>query len=585
MEKQKQIHGEQKFLFRMRIVKIAFFSMFAIIFFSLLNIQVLNHSKYSGRLKRQRYTEVKIPVPRGKILDREGRILGMDVPAYSLYLDFRKINHYKKKNPDYLEKLNKNLMDVLTISEKELEEKMGHPYPLVKRELAVEEYQKLKFKSLPGLVFSKTFKRVYPHNKLASHMVGFTGRDGNGLEGIELYYNDFLKGKQGVSLIGKDGSGNLIPSFEKIINVPEKGNDLFLTMDLKIQFIVEEEIEKARGKFSSTNITVVVMDPENGEILALANKPDYNLSMPGKLPVRFRRNMAITDFFEPGSIFKIVTATAGFEEGLISPSEIINCEKGKWFIRNHYLHDVHEYEDLSVEEIIIKSSNIGTVKIAMKLGENVLYKYCRKFGFGQITGIDFPGETSGILRPVNLWSSYSITAIPIGQEVGINSIQGIRAMAVLANGGYLVKPHVLKEVRDPSGRVTFYTKISPERVISDATCRIMNPILKRVVNTGGTAPLAQILGYHIYGKTGTAQKIENGRYSSSKHVASFVGYVLSDEKPELIIFVKVDDPKPFYYGGLVAAPIFREITWRIMQYWNIPPDENLKELQLAVLHK
>jgi len=590
MEKQKHILAQRKdnnpdiFYERIKIIKVIFSFLFCIIFFSLFNIQIFNHSKYSIKWKKQGYIKIPIPVPRGKILDRNGKILSMSIPTYSLYLDSWKINHYKKENPSYPDEMKKYLVELLGISEEVLEKKMSSPYPLIKKELSFDEYQKIKSLSLPGIVLSPTFKRVYPYGKLACHVLGFVGADGKGLEGIEFYYDKLLKGKEGMSLFVKDGNGNIISSLEKKLVVPKKGSDIVLSIDFNIQTIVEEEIEKAWIKFNPLDITVVVMDPKNGEILALANKPNYDLNNPGEFPASFRRNRAITDLFEPGSIFKIVTATACFEEKIVSPLEIIDCENGKWFVRAHYLHDAKPHNRLTVEEVIMKSSNIGTVKMAMRIGEKTLYKYCKMFKFGELTGIDLPGEIPGILRPINKWSGYSITAVPIGQEVGINTIQGIRAMAIISNGGYFVNPHLLKEIHSDDGKIVSNVIPVPEKIISDETCITLSEILEKVVSPEGTAPLAQIPGYRICGKTGTAQKIENGIYSSTKYLASFVGYVLKEE-PKVIILVQVNEPKNFYYGGAVSAPIFRNIAWRIMQYWNIPPDENLKKLQLALYKK
>jgi cell division protein FtsI/penicillin-binding protein 2 len=317
------------------------------------------------------------------------------------------------------------------------------------------------------------------------------------------------------------------------------------------------------------------MDPETGEILALANYPDYDPNNFSNFDLSIIRNKCVTDLFEPGSIFKIVTASAAIEENLFTPCSKIMCEYGKWFVRNHYLHDVHPYGLLTFEETVIKSSNIGTVKIAMALGEEKLYNYCKKFRFGERTGIDLPGETPGIFRPLEKWSSYSITAIPIGQEVAITSIQGIRAISVFANGGYLVKPHIIKEIKDEKGStITSYMK-EKEKILSDNTVNIMKEILKKVVSSEGTASEAKIDGYTICGKTGTAQKAIGETYLKGKYVSSFVGFLLSNKK-NIAITVNVDEPIGAYYGGLVAAPIFKNILVRIINCYQIPPEKDLK---------
>lgn len=581
MGKQKQRQNKDIFIFRLRVAKGIFLFMFFIIFSFLVKIQIVQSEKYVRKEKKSEYKRIVEPGQRGNIYDRNGKILAMSIPVYSVSFDTWMINYKKKKDPSYPEKLKKKLSEILGIEEEEIEKKMEKPYSMIKRELTLEEYKKIKREKIEGITLTKKYKRVYPYGNLASHILGCTNIDEEGIEGIELYYNGLLRGKEGIYLVLKDGSGKLIPSIRKILIAGQKGRDIYLTIDANIQFIVEEEIEKAWKKFNAKSISAIVMNPENGEILAMANRPDFDPNHPGKFPPSCRRNRAITDLFEPGSVFKIVTATAVIEENIFSPEDIIQCENGKWFVRNHYIHDVHPYKKLTFEEVIIKSSNIGTVKVAMKLGEKKLYEYCKKFGFGEKSGIDLPGEIRGILRPLKMWSSYSITAVPIGQEVGINSVQGIRAMSVLANGGYLVQPHILKEIKYRGRKIHPFFSRKRKKIVSERTVFIMDRILEKVVSPEGTAPLAYIPGYRICGKTGTAQKAENGKYSMTKFVASFIGFLL-DNRDKIIISINVDEPQPVHYGGLVAAPIFRNIMLRILQYKNIPPDEKLKEKEKIV---
>lgn len=559
---------------RLKKTKLIFFILFSLIFLSLFKIQIIQHFSLAKKDNSQgKYRKVPIPVPRGTIYDRNGKILAVSVPFYSAYLDSWAIAYHEKEEPAYKDRLKKEVKSILKIGDKEIEKKFSNLYPILKKELSIEEYKALKEKYLPGIALEQDYKRVYPNNKLACHILGFTGTDGDGLEGIEFYYNGLLKGIEGSSLILKDGKGVLIHSLEKKLVEPEKGKDITLTIDYNLQFILEEELGKCYSQYNAKSASAVIMDYETGEILALANLPNYDPNFYKNATLEEKRNRTVTDLFEPGSTFKIVTAAATFEEKLISPESVIHCENGKWFVRNHYLRDVHSYGALTVSKVIEKSSNIGTVKMAMLLGERRLYDYCTRFGFGKITEIDLPGEVKGILRHLNHWSGYSITAIPIGQEVGINSIQGIRAMSVIANGGYLVKPHILKEIKDKSVDLQTIANKNKEQILSPETSLILTNILENVTQRGGTAPLANIDGYRISGKTGTAQKIINGRYSRNKYVASFVGYLnATDEK--LIISVTVDEPKPIYYGGSVAAPTFRNILWRSLQYLNVPPYQN-----------
>lgn len=580
MIRQKQERGEKTFETRLLWTKIVFLSLFLTVFSYLLKVQVFNPSSAAAG----KYAKIEVPVPRGIIYDRNGKVLAMSLPFYSLYIDSWEVKHTEKREPSYPERLQKELTSILDVKPAEIESKMGQKYPLIKRELSVEEYTALKDAGLPGTVFLPGYKRVYPNDALACHIIGFSGTDGYGLEGVELYYNGLLQGETGVSLVLKDGSGDLIHSVEKSISLPKQGKDLYLTVDSGLQFIVEEEIEKVYRKYNAASVSAIVIDYETGEILAMANMPNYNPNYPDLFNTSDKRNRAVTDLFEPGSTFKIVTAAAAIEEGIFLPDNVIHCENGKWFVRNHYLRDVHPYGKLTVGSIIEKSSNIGTVKIAMELGERRLYEYCSRFGFGTTTGIDLPGEIRGILRPLNNWSGYSITAVPIGQEVGINALQGIRAMAVIANGGYLINPHILKGIRGDSEKIPAHGGKSRQKILSEDTCSVLRDILQNVTAASGTAPLASIPGYSISGKTGTAQKIIDGRYSKNKYVASFVGF-LNNPEAKMLILVKVDEPKPIYYGGLVAAPAFRNILWRTLQQRNVPPSEIPEDHRVAMKTK
>lgn len=580
MIQQKQVRSEKTFEKRLLWIKMSFLGLFLIVFSFLLKIQVFNHPSENSGI----YAKIDIPVPRGTIYDRNGKVLAMSIPYYSLYVDSWAVRYAEKKETSYAERLKNELSIILNMDPVEIEGKLQQKYPLIKKELSVEEYTTLRTANLPGTVFLPGYKRIYPNDTLACHVIGFAGTDGYGLEGIELYYNGFLQGKQGVSLILKDGSGELIRSVEKKVSIPEPGKDLYLTIDAGLQFIVEEEIENVYKKYNAASVSAIVINYESGEVLAMANMPNYNLNYPDRFSISDKRNRAVTDLFEPGSIFKIVTAAAAIEEGVISPDDIIDCENGMWFVRNHYLRDVHRYGRLTMEEVIEKSSNIGTVKIAMKLGEQKLYDYCCKFGFGMTTGIDLPGEIRGILRPLNKWSAYSITAIPIGQEVGINALQGIRAMAAIANGGNLINPYVLKEVKGDTEGMMVHKEKEKTKILSETTCNILRDILEDVTAPSGTAPLASIPGYSISGKTGTAQKIINGRYAIGRYVASFVGF-LNNPEAKILILIKVDEPKPVYYGGVVAAPVFRNILWRSLQQKNIPPSDLLEDHKLAMKTK
>ncbi|MGB9641641.1 MAG: peptidoglycan D,D-transpeptidase FtsI family protein [Candidatus Ratteibacteria bacterium] len=556
----KKTNRTNTFVKRQRFVEIFLLLCFCFLAGRLVYLQIIKYEKYSSLADSRQYVEKILPAQRGTIYDRNGNVLAMDVPVKTLYVDTR---HVENK-----EQTIKVLARILKMPYSEIEKKFREKYPQIKRKLTVEEYSAIEKEKLKGIVFEDDYKRVYPNGTLACHVLGSVNIDGKGIEGIELQYDDVLAGDTGIVAILRDGKGNYLSSFSKITKRPVRGRDIYLTVDSRIQQIVEEEIANCWETSNPKKVSVIVADPHTGEILAMANRPNFDPNTPGRFPAEFRKNYAVTDLFEPGSIFKIVTAAAVLEEKKVNINDVFNCEGGKWFIRGHILHDAHPYGILDFQQIIIKSSNIGTVKLALKIGEDTLYQYIKRFHFGETTGIDLPGEIRGILRPVERWSDYSITAIPIGQEVGVTCLQAIRAISVLANGGYLIRPHVLKKIDppDPSTVASF----DKEQIISSETISTLNSILSKVVSEEGTAVKARIPGYTICGKTGTAQKFENGAYSHTKFVASFIGF-LPLENPRVAILVNVDEPKGAYYGGAVAAPVFKEIAWRVVQYMGIPP--------------
>jgi len=324
------------------------------------------------------------------------------------------------------------------------------------------------------------------------------------------------------------------------------------------------------------------MDPWSGEILALANSPAFDPNEPGKAAVANRRNRAITDLFEPGSVFKIVTAACALQEGIVKETDPIFCENGNYRIGGRVLHDVHPYGTIPFRQVIEKSSNIGTVKVAQKIGPERLYAYQRKFGFGQKTGVDLPGEISGVVKHPREWSGPSLSSIAIGQEIGVTALQLGRAMSAIANNGRLPRPHLLKAILNPDGIVVESSLGEEgEPVLSEETCRRLREMLVGAVRDG-TGKLAQIEGYGAGGKTGTSQKVgPDGRYSHSDFVASFVGFAPADS-PRIVVVVTIDEPRPVYYGGQVAAPVFQKVARRALHYLEVPkhpPDIRLSKSQ------
>jgi cell division protein FtsI (penicillin-binding protein 3) len=433
------------------------------------------------------------------------------------------------------------------------------------RKLTPEKSESIKKLNIKGLGFLRETKRIYPNSYLASHIIGFSGMDNIGLEGVERGFNKYLKGTPGWAIFLRDARLKKLDIWEKMV-LPVDGMDLVLTIDEVIQYIAERELEKAFKDFHAKGASIVVMDPHTGRILAMANRPTYDLNDHSGVGKDSIRNRAICDLFEPGSVFKIVTASAALEEKKVTEDDVFFCENGAYRVGGRILHDHTSHGNLTFRQVIEESSNIGTVKVAQLLGADTLYRYIKGFGFGSKLGIDLSGEISGMLSPTRLWSKTSISAVPIGQEVGVTALQLASAISVIANGGQLMKPYIIDSVRDNQGRIIKQNKpVLIRKVISVDTAMRIKKILTGVIEEG-TGKLGKVLGFSAAGKTGTAQKIEpDGSYSHSKFVASFIGFSPAED-PLLTIVVTVDEPHPYYFGGVVAAPVFQKVAGDVIRY-------------------
>ncbi len=553
---------------RLKAVHTIFLVCFGAVFFRLAFLQIKEAPDLKLRARWEHFQSVSLPAARGGIYDRKGRPLALSIPYYAFYVEPK----YLKEPPEIVAE---KLAPLLGKSCEDLKKILssGKGFVWLDRRVPYDVYQKIKALQIDAVGFQEVFYRFYPEGRVASHIVGLVDVDGRGLEGIEKEYDRLLSGKNGQFLILRDARGNLLPSLSEG-TPPQPGKDIFLTIDIKVQRILEEELERIYEKFSALGAVGIILNADTGEVLALANRPTYDPNCPGVSSIGARRNRAITDLFEPGSVFKSITAAAALEEGVVEPEENIYCENGKFLVRGRVLHDAHPYGTLTFREIIVKSSNIGIAKVGLRLGEEKMYHYAHSFGFGKKTGIDLPGEVRGILRPVSRWSGYSIIAIPFGQEIGATAIQCATALAAIINGGRLYQPYLLGWVRNEDGSFTpgEIKKIFKRRVISEKTAQTLLPILVDVASEEGTAQWAAIPGYCVGGKTGTAQKVEGGRYSHTKFYSSFAGFIRSSTK-NLVIFLMVDEPKGAYYGGVVAAPAFHRIGRRTLLALEIPPDE------------
>ncbi|MDL1956701.1 MAG: transpeptidase family protein [Candidatus Desulfofervidus auxilii] len=528
-------------------------------------LQIIDVSKFKKGFKK-----VIIPCKRGVIYDRHGEPLAITVQTPSLYACPDLIDNPKK--------IAKILSPIIKIDEKELLKKLKRKGEFIwlKRWLSAEEVKKLERLNIKGLGFRLENRRYYPHSFLAGQVLGFVGIDGKGLEGIERKFDKFLVGKDGYYYGLKDARGYISLSPRHPIKPAEDGASIYLSLDYKIQYAVEESLKKAIKKWQARAGSVIVLVPQTGEILAMANYPFFD-------PNHFRnaypylwRNHAIADVFEPGSTFKVVLLAAALNENIWTPHDILYGEKGKYCIENAVFHDVKPFGWLSVEHTIIYSSNIGAIKIGEKIGKNCFYKYIKKFGFGEKTGIDLDGEANGLIRPAEQWTAVDTAAACFGQGIAITALQLALAYAAIANNGKLMRPIIVKSIRNFLGKEIMH--FSPEikrQVISKKTASQIKKILRKVV-LKGTGQEAEIAGYNVAGKTGTAQKIdlETGRYSSNKHIASFVGF-FPVENPRVVIAVIIDEPRPVSYGGIVAAPVFKEIAEYIIWQWQLPPSSRI----------
>ena len=560
---------------RLNAVFSLFIILLSILLIRILYLQIVKAYNLTLLAKKQHTAVIQLQPTRGTIYDRNTRPLAVSLNLESVFADDRAVEEKRTAA--------KRLASVTGLGEQYVYARLNQEkgFIWIKRKLSPAEAARIKVLNIKGIDFLKESKRVYPNNSLASQIVGYAGTDNKGLEGLELKYDSYLKGSAGYRATFRDARRREIASFEYEYYPSVDGLDLVLTIDDIIQNIAERELDWAVQKFHPIGACIIVMDPRNGDILAMSSRPTYDLNSFQRASAGNRRNRAVTDMYEPGSMFKIVTASAALEENKVDLNDRFFCENGAW---NHgggrILHDHTPQGWLTFRQVIERSSNIGTVKVAFKLGGDNLYTYIKRFGFGDMTNIDLPGEVAGFIRPPSQWSGTSMYAIPMGQEVSVSALQMARAMSVIANGGKLVRPRIIQSVQDKHGEII--KEFPPEElrdVISEKTAATMRDILSGVV-TDGTGQLAKVDGYDVAGKTGTSQKIENGTYSHSKFIGSFVGFAPVKD-PKVVVVVMLDEPYPQYYGGVVSAPVFSRVVKDTLRYLEIKP-ENITEVKREV---
>lgn len=542
---------------------------FTLVSLRLVQIMLVDHEKYQDLAIANHLRRIELPPHRGAIVDANFNTLAQTRIINDIYLDGQDL-----KDPE--ETLHQ-IEQILEVPANSLVKTYNpaNRYWSLRKDVDEKMVIALRDLKLRNLIIEEKSVRSYPNGSHASHIIGFLGDDGKGVSGIEKQMNTYLRGIPGEIWIEKDRKGKEIAAYRRKDIQPVDGMQVALTIDLSIQHIVEDQLDKLVQKYQPNGAFVIVMRPRTGEILAMANRPTFDPNERKGAKPEQMRNRSITDTFEPGSTFKVVSIAAALNEGVVTLGTPIFCENGQFYYGGYTLHDHEHFGNLTVNEVIAHSSNIGTAKIALNLGQEKLFSYLQAFGFGKTTNVlARQGESPGILRPLSQWSKISITRVPMGQGVAATPIQMITAMSTIANGGALMTPRIIKQVNDSEGRVVeVYSPRMIRQVVAPSTARMMTQALQDVVSDQGTAAAAAVPGFTVAGKTGTAQKFVNGEYSKEKYVASFVGY-LPAENPQFVMLVMVDEPKgKQYYGGQVSAPAFAEMSKKIIQCLNLEPSK------------
>ncbi len=563
---------------RIRIFGVLFILAFCVISVRAYQLQVVEAPELRARADQQRNHVVKLAPRRGSIVDRHGSPLAVSLQVDSLYADPVLI-----QDPAATAK---KLAPILDIPQPELFKRLtatGRRFVWLQRMMDPDVAAEVRQLRLPGLVFVNERKRFYPQSTIGAHVVGFTGLDPRGLEGIELEYDRLLQGEPELLLSIKDARGREMATGEASVQGGATGHNLQLTLDRSLQYIAEKELVRVVRESNAIGGTLVMLEPASGRVLALASWPEFNPNLAGRYPADQRRNRAICDIYEPGSTFKPFLLAGVLEEGLMTPEQTVYCEQGRYSVGGSVVRDHRKFGDLNLGEMLKFSSNIGFVKLGKELERDRYYRYLRLFGFGSRTGIDFPGEVSGLIRPPSRWFEIDLAAMSFGQGLSVTPIQMATAMAAIANGGLLMEPYLVETITDEDHRVV--RRRLPEvrhRVISERTAAQVRDMMVAVTEPGGTGIRAAVPGFRVAGKTGTAQKVDSvtGGYSVDKRIASFIGFVPA-ENPAVVIAVTVDEPQGDVYGGQVAAPAFARVASQTLNHLRILPRENVTTLASA----
>src|SRR5688500_4355204 len=533
----------------------------------LLMLQVVQYDDLVARAEKQQMSTVPAPAKRGEIFDRHGRLLAYSVDADTIYAVPTEISDPATTAAALCDALD----DCTKKTREELKERLSQPraFAFVKRRATPMQAKRVLALDLDGIGFRKESKRFYPNRELAANLLGYVGVDNVGLAGIEATYDKTVRGREGKLLVQTDARRHV---FSRLERSPTAGASIELTIDEQLQYIAEREVRAGVQAARADAGTAVVMDPHTGEILAMASWPTFNPNDYSASPETARRNRAVQDVYEPGSTFKLVTASAALEEGVIKPHDVIDVSAGRIRFGNRVIDDMRRYDQLTFADVLVKSSNVGAIKVGLKLGPERLGLYIRRFGFGRPSSPDFPGESPGIVwEPAKLNDS-ALASVSMGYQVGVTPLQMAAAASVIANGGTLYEPHVVRAVVKGTQRTIVRPKVVRRAILAE-TAATLTGIMEQVV-IDGTAKGARLVSYDVAGKTGTADKLVNGRYSPSHQNVSFVGFVPS-RNPVMTVIVMVDSPRVGGdTGGEIAAPIFKRIADASLRRLGVAPTIN-----------
>jgi cell division protein FtsI (penicillin-binding protein 3) len=560
---------EQRTRLRLMLLALSVSLWALVIFIRLVHLQVLGREFFVQQGARQSERTLNIDPRRGPILDRSGRPLAVSVDAESLYAVPQDI-----ADPAATAQALARALSLDAAERREVLARLqqrSKAFVWIQRKLDPGTAQRVRELQLEGVGFLTEHRRYYPQRELAAHVLGYVGVDNDGMSGIEHALEKEIRGRAAKVVVHTDARRRPVAQTER---PSTDGASVTLTLDERLQHVAERELDRAMAETQAQAGTVVIVEPFTGEVLAMAGRPGFNPNRYNAYPSSRWRNRAVSDAFEPGSIFKIVTAAAGIQENVVAPNEVLDCGGGHIEIAGTVINDHAVFQQLTFTEAVAHSSDIGMIRVAQRLGRDNFARYVKAFGFGSVTGVDLPGESAGLFRPIARWSALSLPTLSFGQEIGVTALQITMAAATVANGGYLMKPFVVKRVDDAEGRVLRETKpVVVRRVLEPGTVDTLTGILQEVVR-GGTGRRAAVPGYVVAGKTGTAQKVDaSGRYSMIDHVASFVGFAPA-ARPALVVLASLDTPRgPRNEGGDVAAPLYERVTADALRVLAVPPDD------------